>query len=486
MAASMRDDLNNAGFLINFEKSVWQPNQKLVWLGVLCNIQLMKFFVPESKLHDLDNLLRDCLAAENVGSLSPRRLARVVGKIVSMQRALGFEVRLRTRSMSLCISESFQSEGFGGGASERSKMGSTAFEPDEGQQTIGCDVAFQRSIFVAEATMAAGCCREKVFFRPEEIADYICTDATWDGSLSLSREAKMEVIFWLENMRRLNGRPVRQEVMQAEICFSDASSTDFGGYQVAHANEAIQGRWSEDESTRSSTWRELAAIFRVLQGRGKSLQGKTIRWCTDNQNVVSILNFGSGKRDLQDLALKIADLILNVQSVLVPKWIPRDQNRLADALSKSSDRDDWALSRQNFEQIDKLWGPHTIDRFASERTAQCRRYNAKFAGQGAEAIDAFEQVWTGDNIWLCPPVSQVINVINYCKLQRAHGTIVVPYWPSAYFWPIVCPNGRNTAVFVVDRRKWYMTYISPVGTPDSIFNAEPTFLTLALRLDFSE
>ena len=50
-----------------------------------------------------------------------------------------------------------------------------------------------------------------------------------------------------------------------------------------------------------------------------------------------------------------------------PKWIPRNENGLADYLSCIIDYDDWGLLNQEiFAHINELWGPHSVDRFASE------------------------------------------------------------------------------------------------------------------------
>ena len=47
-----------------------------------------------------------------------------------------------------------------------------------------------------------------------------------------------------------------------------------------------KGQWSECESQASSTWRELEAINRILQAYSKLMKEETVKWLTDNQNVV--------------------------------------------------------------------------------------------------------------------------------------------------------------------------------------------------------
>ena len=67
------------------------------------------------------------------------------------------------------------------------------------------------------------------------------------------------------------------------------------GYTVEHGPAIIHGHWSVWETEQSSTWCELQAVGEVLQSVANKLSGEQIRWFTDNQNVVSILLYGSRK-----------------------------------------------------------------------------------------------------------------------------------------------------------------------------------------------
>ena len=60
-----------------------------------------------------------------------------------------------------------------------------------------------------------------------------------------------------------------------------------------------------EESQKSTTWRELAAIKFALAAFEVHLSGLRARVCcnTDNQNVVRIIQFGSTVKELQDIAL---------------------------------------------------------------------------------------------------------------------------------------------------------------------------------------
>ena len=57
------------------------------------------------------------------------------------------------------------------------------------------------------------------------------------------------------------------------VVYSDASSTGYGGYLVEHGNHVAHGQWNEQEKGKSSTWRELAAVDRVLRAVSGLLKG---------------------------------------------------------------------------------------------------------------------------------------------------------------------------------------------------------------------
>ena len=52
-------------------------------------------------------------------------------------------------------------------------------------------------------------------------------------------------------------------------------------------------------------WRELRAVCMVLESLSPKLKNERIRWFSENQNVVRILQTGSRKLDLQTEALAI-------------------------------------------------------------------------------------------------------------------------------------------------------------------------------------
>ena len=92
-------------------------------------------------------------------------------------------------------------------------------------------------------------------------------------------------------------------------------------------------------------------------------------------------------------------------------WILRDQNLEADRFSKVVNIDDYSVHDDVFIHLDRLWGPQSIDRFASSYNAKLPRFNSRFLQSGTEAIDAFSQDWSCDNNWIVPPTTVVGKVL---------------------------------------------------------------------------
>ena len=204
--------------------------------------------------------------------------------------------------------------------------------------------------------------------------------------------------------------------------------------------------------------------------------------------MVRIIQHGSRKAHLQVEAMKILEICIKHQILIEPDWVPRGENQLADYISRISDYDDWQLDPFVFNCLDGLWGPHSVDRFANDYNAQIVRFNSRFASVGAEAIDAFTVHWGGgENNWWCPPPSLIIRVIRHAEVCKAKGTLVVPYWESAPFWPVLCPDGSCFAPFVVAVCDLPLSkHLFQRGRSGNVlFNGQmPNTPVLAMRIEF--
>ena len=101
-----------------------------------------------------------------------------------------------------------------------------------------------------------------------------------------------------------------------------------------------------------------------------------------------------------------------------------------------------------FGCVDMVWGPHTLDCFASASNNQVARFHSRFLCPGTEAVDTFTVNWEGELCWLVPPLYIVCRALRHAELCTAKGTLAVPLWKSAVYWPLLCHDGVHLAPFV--------------------------------------
>ena len=77
--------------------------------------------------------------------------------------------------------------------------------------------------------------------------------------------------------------------------------------------------------------------------------------------------------ELRKLLLLIDEFDIKIRTTYIRSAI----NIWADGLSRVKDNSDMKVRSNNFERINKLWGPGSIDLFASFENKQTRRYTAK-------------------------------------------------------------------------------------------------------------
>ena len=127
---------------------------------------------------------------------------------------------------------------------------------------------------------------------------------------------------------------------------------------------------------------------------------------------------------------------MRVRICLEPEWIPRKHNEVADYISRIVDYDNWMLNPVVLRELDSVWGPHTIDRFADWCSNQTPRFNSHYWCPGVEAIDAFTCDWGCDNNLCCPPLFLIPRMLKHATKDMA--TLIIPNWVSAPFRPLLC------------------------------------------------
>ena len=317
--------------------------------------------------------------------------------------------------------------------------------------------------------------------------------SAWDHTLRFSPALLEELRFWYSNIDSFNGYSLRPPPDSSTVIFSDASDVAFGGFSASLDGVMASGMFTSEDLGQSSTYRELKAIYYVLLSYAEKLQQKRVKVFTDNQGAARIVSVGSSKAHLQSVAMSIFDFCFSNGITLEAQWIPRSQNERADLLSRFVDKDDWRVNPSVFRLLDAKWGPHTFDRFATYYNAQLPRFNSKFASPGCSGVDALAQDWSAENNWICPPVSLIVDSVRHLMSCFGRGTLIIPEWPSAHFWPFLREGSSRFSSYVAE------VFVLPAvedlllegpgqkqiyKSRPSIFRRCPKFRMLALRLDF--
>ena len=420
----VKQDLIHAGIVPNLEKSLWSPVQSLEWLGLIWDLRQGVIRIPQRKLSELQICINDILKVFPF-AVRARKLASVVGKIISLRPAVGNVSLLMTRFL---------------------------------QAALNCK-------------------------------------SGWDDCLNFNHfqflhECYQELSFWLNNSNSFNQSQFIVYTSPTILSFVDASQFACGGFlEVVHTGEKhfFHKRFTNLETFSDSNQRELYSILFGLQSFRPFVKGKTVKIFSDNKNATIITQKGSTCLRLHDIALQIFEFCALNAVKLEIEWVPREGNQCADFMSRVIDYDDWGVSPNFFEFINSLFGPFTVDRFADNFNHKCSRFQSKFWCPGCEGVDAFSFNWQGENNWLVPPIYLVPKVLFHLRACKAEGTLVVPKWPSSFFWPILFPNAYSNPVIAE-----VVEFNNPVGIfqkgsfTNTIFGpTEFKSSVLVIRLDAS-
>lgn len=304
----------------------------------------------------------------------------------------------------------------------------------------------------------------------------------------LPDDVRAELTFWAGLRRCDFTTPIwRSQAIASCFIHTDAGAKSWGG--IVDGLKA-QGYFSQAERGYSSTLRELLAVFHTLTSFGERLRYRRVQLFVDNQSVERIIPAGSMHKQLQALALKIFWLTSSLNVRLLVEWIPREENKAADAITRWVDLDDWQLHPDWFAFAQRKWGPHSIDRFAGHNNHLLPGFNSLHACPGSAGVNAFAQSdWAQHNNWCNPPFSLIPDLIALLKEFKAEATVVVPFWPARPWWPLISPTHGVFAPFVVD------AYALPGGrdlfrpgpaTGNSVGMGRPRWRVFLLRVSFRD
>lgn len=272
--------------------------------------------------------------------------------------------------------------------------------------------------------------------------------ADWDKVLPLDQPSIEELKWWYDNLNKWNGRSILPTTPSATV-YVDASNTGWGCHWK---NQRAHGYWTHEESLQSINWRELKAAHLALQSF-PTLKNTTILIRTDNTTSLSYINKQGETRSLPllNLATEVWNWCLANNIIIQAQHVPGVENTIADVESRRTFfKNQWQIRPQVFKQLNQLWGPHSVDLFADRTTKLLPRYVSWLKDPHAIHTDAFSCPWTTwGNLFINPPwnlISRVLSKLINEEIPQV--TMVVPYWPSAIWFPLITKMATQPPLFL--------------------------------------
>ena len=437
------DTFNKAGWNIQHAKTSKEPTMQLYHQGFTTNTELMSYSIPEFKV----NHLRDQISGVS-SKMILREFARVVGKLSSVERAVGPFIRIMLRSGQCFLATKVQEQG---------------------------DDAWDTEFEVPKEVI------DDLEFIKDNLDDYntqpILNNST---GFCLNSVANVEDLV----------RPVLEGEQFGGVWAGDSSETLAVSYSVIDPiNDIIVERFTDDEKQLSSSSRELKGVENTVEKMKdnlKKINPTILYWLTDSQVVCRWLMKGSSIQSVQKRLVKLFKMLHVLGLRLVPVWLPREHELivLADSVSKFHDTDDWGLDRKSFSILEKL-SPRkfTLDAFANCTNKQVDKFYSKVASPGTAGVNAFMQNWSEDYAFVCPPVKLVIEVYRYIQTVPCCGVLVIPFWPKNTFWPVLTVDGAHLQTEFKSFRKFQPSVRTGQFCEKSYFRQHKKLTMLALYFD---
>jgi hypothetical protein len=418
-----------------------------VFFGVFIDTLGMCIHASVPKIKLLREAIADILPI--CGSVSVRRLASLVGKLVALEVAFGPSILVGTRIVSIQIGQS--SDQFG----------------------------WQKGFVVLSSDSQAALRRVSASLD------------LWNGHPMRTPASEISLTLVLafkdpaDTVRKIQNRKLFPTQFTMA---SDASKTTVASYGLSGRLKNFQFTQALllHEMAKSSTHREMSAVLKTLlccQGELRMTSATTLWWLTDSENVTRIFRRGSGDLSLMRLALQVLELALSLNLDFHSIWVSNTDPRLqkAVALTKQVNTDDWFISPEAFGMVRSWFGRLTVDLFASADNFKVARFYSYAFSADSAGVDAFSMSWEGERAYCAPSIALILRTIRKIEVTKMTGVLLIPLWRGARFWLHAFPDGRHLGgVFKSFRQLKAKTRSWGTSPKDAFAGRWVTFLVLEI------
>jgi hypothetical protein len=254
-------------------------------------------------------------------------------------------------------------------------------------------------------------------------------------SVSLSREAKSDLFWWINRAKFSEGRKILISAPSISI-YSDAS---LSGWGAVSEDVKTGGPWITADANRHINELELLAAFNGLKCFASSAFRSTVELNIDNTTAVAYINKKGGTKSspLCSVALEINNWCEEREIDLFATYLPGKSNFVADAESrKQLSTGEWKLSTSAFVKIQQVW-QMKVDIFASSWNTQLPIFISWLPQPGAWMTDAFTLNWKYVRSYSFPPFSLIPRCLSKLIQDQATTVMITPLWPTQSWFPIL-------------------------------------------------
>jgi len=104
------------------------------------------------------------------------------------------------------------------------------------------------------------------------------------------------------------------------------------------------------------------------------------------------------------------------------------------------------LSTIAFTKICNQLGKPLVDLFATNYTAQCKKFVSWFPCPFAANVDAFSIEWN-EFFYAFPPFSLIARVLKKIRSEKCRGIVVAPKWPTQPWYPDFMAMKKSKVLF---------------------------------------
>ena len=281
------------------------------------------------------------------------------------------------------------------------------------------------------------------------------TKSSWQDILVLDQHSTDDLVWWLSALTGWNGKAFHKKSITNSTNNNRRLINRMGwrdGWQTTQSPRAL------GLTNRGFEFKHKRVIDHFIEPK-KSITFIEKQNCTNsNRQCNNMCVFQGGSVQTLDIIAKnIWDLAIRNCIQIQAKHLAGRLNQEADSLSRLPASYEWYLHPEVFQFIDKIHGPHTVDRFASILTCQLKRYNSLYLDPESEGVDALHQNnWDMENNYVNCQIRLLPKVINNIQLTQSKATVIAPYWPAKIWFhqllnmsecpPIRLPKSKDICI----------------------------------------